>query len=85
MKILVTGGTGFVGPKVVHALRAENREVRALVRPAERGSRLASWGAELAIGDVTDPASLKATAAAAARTSCTSSRSSAAARPTSSG
>ena len=25
MKILVTGGTGFVGPKIVHALRAHER------------------------------------------------------------
>ena len=60
MKILVTGGTGFVGPKVVHALRAAGHEVRALVRRPERGRRLAGWGVELATGDVTDPASLRA-------------------------
>jgi uncharacterized protein YbjT (DUF2867 family) len=60
MKILVVGGSGFIGHNVVHKLRAENREVRALVRRAERGSRLASWGAELAIGDVGDRASLSA-------------------------
>jgi NADH dehydrogenase len=33
--------------------------VRALVRDASRGTRLANWGAELAVGDVTDPASLR--------------------------
>jgi uncharacterized protein YbjT (DUF2867 family) len=60
MKILVTGGTGYVGPTVVHALRAENRDVRALVRRPERGAQLAGWGAELATGDVTDPVSLEA-------------------------
>ena len=60
MTVLVTGGTGFVGPKVVHALRAQGRDVRALVRRLESGSRLAGWGAELVIGDVTDPASLRA-------------------------
>jgi uncharacterized protein YbjT (DUF2867 family) len=60
VKILVTGGTGFVGPKIVHALRAQGRDVRALVRHPERATQLAGWGAELATGDVTDPASLRA-------------------------
>jgi uncharacterized protein YbjT (DUF2867 family) len=63
MNVLVTGGTGFVGPKVVRALRAEQHEVRALVRNAARGTQLASWGAELVVGDVTDPASVRASAA----------------------
>jgi uncharacterized protein YbjT (DUF2867 family) len=60
VKVLVTGGTGFVGPKIVHALRAHGRDVRALVRRPERASQLAGWGAELVTGDVTDPASLRA-------------------------
>jgi uncharacterized protein YbjT (DUF2867 family) len=63
VRILITGATGFVGPKVVHALRAEQREVRALVRSAQRGRQLAAFGAELALGDVTDPASLHDAAA----------------------
>jgi len=58
--VLVTGGTGFVGPYVVHTLRTRDVPVRALVRDASRGTRLANWGAELAVGDVTDPASLLA-------------------------
>jgi NADH dehydrogenase len=58
--ILVTGGTGFVGPYVVHALRARDIPVCALVRDPARASRLVSWGAELATGDVTDSASLSA-------------------------
>jgi uncharacterized protein YbjT (DUF2867 family) len=58
--ILVTGGTGFVGPHVVHALRARELPVRMLVRDTRRGTRAAAWGAELATGDVTDPASLRA-------------------------
>jgi NADH dehydrogenase len=62
VKILVTGGTGFVGPKIVHALRAQGRDVRALVRNPARASQLAGWGAELVTGDVTDRASLAAAA-----------------------
>jgi NADH dehydrogenase len=57
--VLVTGGTGFIGPKVVHALRARELPVRALVREPSRGRQLESWGAELAVGDVTDPESLR--------------------------
>src|SRR5579862_2899933 len=59
VKILVTGGTGFVGPKIIHALRAEERDVRALVRRPDRARRLADWGVETVTGDVTDPASLR--------------------------
>jgi uncharacterized protein YbjT (DUF2867 family) len=57
--VLVTGGTGFVGSGIVHALRAEDRAVRCLVRDARKASRLASWGCELVEGDVTDAASLR--------------------------
>jgi uncharacterized protein YbjT (DUF2867 family) len=58
MTVLVTGATGFVGPHVVHALRARELPVRALVRNRQRGARLTAWGVELAEGDVTEPASL---------------------------
>jgi len=60
MTVLVTGATGFIGPRVVHALRARETPVRALVRDPSRGSRLVAWGVELVRGDVTDPASLRA-------------------------
>jgi uncharacterized protein YbjT (DUF2867 family) len=65
MTVLVTGGTGFVGAHVVHTLRARERTVRALVRDTRRSARLAAWGAELAVGDVTDAASLRAACAGA--------------------
>jgi uncharacterized protein YbjT (DUF2867 family) len=57
--ILVTGATGFVGPKVAHALRAGGRDVRALVRSPSRGKTLEAWGCELAVGDVTDAESVR--------------------------
>ena len=59
--ILVTGGTGFVGPRVVHALRERDLPVRAVVRdPGGRpATTLAAWGAELVPGDMTDAESLR--------------------------
>jgi uncharacterized protein YbjT (DUF2867 family) len=60
MTVLVTGATGFAGPHVVHAVRARELPVRALIREPERASRLASWGADLLQGDVTDLTSLRA-------------------------
>ena len=56
MKILVTGGTGFIGPKIVRALGEAGHDVRALVRDPRRGAAL---GCELAEGDITDPESLR--------------------------
>ena len=59
--ILVTGGTGFIGPRVVHALRERDKEVRALVRnpSGKAATMLAAWGAELVRGDMTDRESLR--------------------------
>jgi uncharacterized protein YbjT (DUF2867 family) len=57
--ILVTGGTGFVGPGVVHALRARDLAVRALARKPDREQQLRSWDVELVQGDMTDPDSLR--------------------------
>jgi NADH dehydrogenase len=59
MAVLVTGGTGFIGPHVVHALRARDIAVRALVRNTARAGKLSTWGVELVQGDVTDPAALR--------------------------
>jgi uncharacterized protein YbjT (DUF2867 family) len=56
--ILVTGGTGFVGTKVVHALRAADKPVRCLVRKTS-GETLGAWGCELVQGDMTDAESLR--------------------------
>ena len=60
MTVLVTGGTGFIGPHVAHALRARDSAVRALVRDPRRAGRLAAWGVELVPGDLGDAGSLRA-------------------------
>ena len=60
MKILVTGATGFVGPSIVKALRAADREVRVLARDPARAAGLPAMGVEVVAGDVTDPGSLHA-------------------------
>lgn len=52
MTCLLTGGTGYVGSAVLRALLAEGRCVRALVRSAERGARLAAMGAVPVVGDL---------------------------------
>jgi uncharacterized protein YbjT (DUF2867 family) len=59
--ILVTGGTGFVGAKIVWALRERDLPVRLLVRrpDANSATTAAAWGAELAQGDMGDAESLR--------------------------
>jgi uncharacterized protein YbjT (DUF2867 family) len=59
MTVLVTGGTGFIGPHVIHALRAREVPVRALVRDPAKAGKLSAWGVELVRGDVTDRAALR--------------------------
>ena len=59
MKILVTGATGLVGPSIVHAFRAADRDVRAVVRRPDRAGSLTALGVEVVAGDVTDAESLK--------------------------
>ncbi|MEJ7871775.1 MAG: NAD(P)H-binding protein [Rubrobacteraceae bacterium] len=57
-KILVAGATGRVGGAAVERLLETGFEVRALVRRPEKGDRLRSLGAELAVGDATAPDTL---------------------------
>jgi uncharacterized protein YbjT (DUF2867 family) len=59
MKVLITGGTGFVGPAVVRATIERGHDVRCLVRDRRGGSSVAALGAELVEGDMTDAASLR--------------------------
>jgi uncharacterized protein YbjT (DUF2867 family) len=57
--ILVTGGTGFVGGHVVHALRQADTPVRCLVRDPRRAEKLERLGCELTEGDMTEPNTLR--------------------------
>jgi NADH dehydrogenase len=59
VRVLVTGGTGFVGPKVVGATVEAGHDVRALARDRTKASHVAALGAELVEGDVTDAASVR--------------------------
>jgi uncharacterized protein YbjT (DUF2867 family) len=56
--VLVVGGTGLLGGQVVTELLARGKPVRALVRPTSDAKRLEQVGAEIARGDMMDPASL---------------------------
>lgn len=59
MTVLVTGGTGFVGPKVVHALRTRDHPVRVLARKPDKQEQMRAWGCEVVQGDMTDAQSLR--------------------------
>ncbi|MGH7614387.1 MAG: NAD(P)H-binding protein [Gemmatimonadales bacterium] len=57
--VLVTGATGNTGAGVVAGLLALKTRVRALVRNVAKGESLRSQGAEVVIGDLDDPATLR--------------------------
>jgi uncharacterized protein YbjT (DUF2867 family) len=57
-KVLVVGATGRVGGAAVEELLEAGFEVRALLRSAEKGERLRKLGADVAVGDVTQPRTL---------------------------
>jgi uncharacterized protein YbjT (DUF2867 family) len=63
MKILVTGGTGFVGPKIVNAFVDAGHWVRVLERKPGTWKRAGLHCQEAAEGDVTDADSLRRAAA----------------------
>lgn len=58
MDVFVTGGSGFIGGRLVTRLVGEGRDVRALARSDAAAKRVAALGAEPVRGDIVDRASL---------------------------
>jgi dihydroflavonol-4-reductase len=60
MKAFVTGGTGFVGKRLVRQLLERGYDVTCLVRSLEQATHLREMGAVLVPGDVTNRDSMRA-------------------------
>ena len=58
MKVLVTGGTGFVGLALTRCLLETGAEVRVLVRQPDKVTRSGLKVDEIHQGDITDPAAI---------------------------
>lgn len=58
-KVTVTGATGFLGGRLVEALRARGDEVTCLVRGSSHTAALSATGARVVVGDLLDAASLE--------------------------
>ncbi len=59
MRVLVTGASGFLGSRLVWQLRSHGHDVVVLLRPTSDRSRIAAAAPDVALGDITDPASLR--------------------------
>ena len=58
--VFVTGGSGFIGGRLIRRLVADGRRVRALARSDGAAEKIAGAGAEPVRGDLSDPAALRA-------------------------
>ena len=58
-RVLITGGSGFIGFHLTRALLEQGHEITCLVRQSSKLDRLAGLPIRLAVGDVTDADSLR--------------------------
>ena len=58
MRVFITGGTGFVGSRVVELLSDTPHEISCLVRDPTKAQAARDAGADIIVGDLTDKASL---------------------------
>ena len=56
MDVLLTGGTGYIGSRVLDQLRGAGHQVTAVVRSDGAAERVAAAGATPVVGDLTDQA-----------------------------
>ncbi|MDQ4095491.1 MAG: NAD-dependent epimerase/dehydratase family protein, partial [Actinomycetota bacterium] len=59
MRAFVTGGTGFIGGRVVQKLRDRGDDVVALVRSRSKADKLLALGCALVEGDLSDQERLR--------------------------
>jgi len=58
--VFITGGSGFIGGRLIERLRADGHEVRALARSPAAAERVRARGAEPVDGELADLAAMRA-------------------------
>src|SRR5207302_7198382 len=58
--VFVTGGSGFIGGRLIERLRADGHTVRALARSDAAAARIGERGGEPVAGELGDLASMRA-------------------------
>lgn len=59
-EVFVTGGSGFIGGRLIERLTGDGHSVRALARSSVAAERVRARGAEPVEGDLADPATMRA-------------------------